>query len=185
MFHPKINRLWITLVILTLSSCGFHLRQPKPFPPALQTLYLRSGAPYSDLTIQVKQLLGSMHIQLVPTQHDAPITLFIFDESYTQSTASESASSKTKQYRMRFHVEYQLQDANGLVIYGPKVISTSRIYTVEEDQVLSSNTQGDILQKEMQQDAAYQIITELSSPNVFSAVNHYENKTRATTTATQ
>ncbi len=174
----------LCLLALLLLGC-FHLRRPKPLPPVLHRLHVESSAPYSDLTIQLKQLLENMHIQLVADPRDAKITLALMHESFHSITVSESSNAKTKQYRLEFNIDYQLQDEKANLIYGPKNIHTSRIYTVQEDQVLSSSNETDMLHQEMQQDAVYQIITELSSPLVAQAISHYENNSRKINKPTQ
>jgi len=152
-------RLWfLILSLFLLCSCGFHLRKPQPLPPSLQTIYLDTADPYSDSSIQLRQLLQALRIHLVENSHMAPITLWVFGESFSSVSVTKSASAKTKQYRLQLTLQYQLQDEKGLIIYGPQRIDTHRLYTVQEDQILSSGNATDALHKEMQQDTIYQLV---------------------------
>jgi len=165
----KIAILCICTLLLT--ACGFHLRQQEPLPPALQTLYVNSSSPYDELTIELKQILKSIDVRVVDTPEEAPVTLKLFGIHYVSEVLSESASSNTKQYTLHFSVQYELTDSEGNVLYGPHTISSQRNYTVNEDQVLSTDTQQDTLKSEMQHDAVFTILRQISSPDAEKAVS--------------
>jgi LPS-assembly lipoprotein len=171
---------WMTLLLM---GCGFHLRQPQPLPPPLKILYVDTADPYSKASVQLRQLLRNMDVYLVNNRDEAPITLYIFNESFVSTTASKSTSAKTQQYRLNFTIAYELQDAKGVVIFGPKVLHSNRIYTVQEDQILSSSNETDTLHREMQNDSVYQIINGLSSQSVAQAISDYEDKARTAPSA--
>lgn len=164
---PKCLSLFALVgVCLLITACGFKLRNEKPLPPELRVLAVESGTPYGLLTIQLKQLIRSLGVRIATDPTEAQMTLRIFDEAYRTITLSQSASASTKEYTMFFEVQFQLQDTKGKVLFGPRKIVASRNYMVNTDQVLSSTTEQETLQKEMQRDAVYQILNQLSSDDV-------------------
>ena len=166
-----IKTTLLLLLTLSLSACGFHLRKQPPLPPELKTLYVQSDQPYELLTLQLTQILRSMGVTLVDTAKEAPVTLKIFNERYTTSILSESASSSTKQYTLFLTVQYQMQNSSGKVLFGPKTVREQSNYTINENQVSSTNTQQNSLKEEMQRDAVFSILMQLGSTDAINAVS--------------
>jgi LPS-assembly lipoprotein len=161
------------LICLTLSltACGFHLRGTDHLPPTFNKVYIDSQSPYDTFTLTLTQLLKSMNIQLVTSAEKAPVTLKVFDKNLTTSVLSESASSSTKQYILHLAITYQLQNAQGAILYGPKTLHNQRDFTVNENQVLSTDAHQQMLSVEMERDAVFMLLMQLGSPEVATALN--------------
>lgn len=171
-----IKTTWLFLLTLSLTACGFHLRSQPPLPPELKTLYVQSDDPYGQLTLQLEQILQSMGVTIVDTSKEAPVTLKIFNEQYTTSILSESASSSTKQYTLYLIAQYEVLNNKGKILFGPKTVKEQSNYTVNENQVSSYNTQEDSLKEELQRDAVFSILMQLGSTD---AVNAISGKTKS------
>lgn len=161
-----IYSLTLCLGILLTVGCGFHLKKEPPLPEELHSIYFKSAYPYSHLTLVLKQVLRSQGIKLTDEPNEAQLTLNVISETYSSSTLSESASAATKEYSLTYTVKYSLLDQDGETVYGPKQIQTFRYYTVNEDQVISSTNELDVIHREMQRDALYQMLNQLGSEDV-------------------
>lgn len=162
---------FLLFICCCIASCNFHLRGSTPLPPQLKTLFIQSDDPYGQLTLELKQILRSADVTLVNTAEQAPYTLKIFEENYNSTVLSESASSETKQYVLHYSLKYQLATKSGTVIYGPSQLNEERNYTVNENQVLSIDTQQATLKQEMQNDMVFRMLTQLSSAQARSALS--------------
>ena len=162
---------WLFILTLSLTACGFHLRTQPPLPPEFKTLYIKSDDPYGQLTLQLEQILQSMGVKIVDTSKEAPVTLKIFNEQYTTSILSESASSSTKQYTLYLVVQYEILNNKGKILFGPKTVKEQSNYTVNENQVSSTDTQQASLKEEMQRDAVFSILMQLGSKDAMSAIS--------------
>ena len=170
-YKKLLLSMLLLMTVITVAGCGFHLRgQTAPLPKELKTLYIDSGSPYGTLTLTLKQILRSLGTNIVKNPQDAPITLRIFHELFTSATFSESASTKTKQYIMHYTFDFQLQDNQQNIIYGPKSIATQQIYTVNEETVLSSNNEEAMVRNEIQHNAVYLLLAQLSADAVQQAL---------------
>ena len=170
-----MNKIIVIILCCFLASCGFSLRRTMPLPEELHSIHLASTDPYGNLTIQLKQILQSLHIQLTQHANQAQLTLRIFDESYKNKVLSESASSATKQYTLTYSVAYDLRNANNDILYGPKIIRVSRNYMVNEGQVLSRSIEEEILIIEIQRDIVHQLLAQLSSTDVQQVLAKYQS----------
>jgi LPS-assembly lipoprotein len=162
--------LLLLMSISLVTACGFHLRTQALFPTALNPLYVQSGQPYSALTLELKQILQSQDIKLVDRRKDAKYTLEIRDQSTSTATLSQSASSSTTQYILYYHVAYAITRQDGTVVFGPKTITSQRNYTVNQAQVLSSDSQVASLTAEMQHDTISLMFDQLSSQDALSKI---------------
>ncbi len=162
--------LLLATMISLISGCGFHLREHATFPKALNPLYIDSVVPYSELTLELKQILKSQGIVLVDSRKDAKYTLEIRGETTSTDTLSQSASSSTTQYVLYYTVTYAITRQDGTVVFGPKTVSNQRNYTVNQAQVLSSNSQVTALTEEMQHDAISLMFDQLSSKQALTQI---------------
>lgn len=177
--QSRIATFFLIGLVLLIAGCGFKLRSEKPLPPQLHSLYLVSSVPYGLLTLQLKQVIQSLGVQLIADPKEAQVTLRIFGENYITKTLTQSASASTKEYTLYYQVQFQLEDKAGKIIYGPKLITTFRNYMVNDEQVLSSTVEQQSLQAEMQRDTMYQIINQLSSQDVENLFTQMPESTQA------
>ena len=133
-------------------------------------MYIDTNNPYDTLALDLKQILRRQGVDVTDSPQGAAVSLKLFSETYHRDTLSESASSSTKEYQLTYQVSYELIAPSGAMIYGPHVIETHRKYIINEDQVTSSNSQQTLLRQEMQRDVMYQLLNQLSSPDVELAI---------------
>lgn len=152
--------LFVLICFFFISACGFHLRTPQPLPASLRTLTVNTPDPYDPFTIDLTQLLKTAGVQIRDT--DTANHLRVKTLDFSSSVLSESASASTKQYSLTLTVNYILTDPQEKILYGPKNITIRRNYTVNENQVLSSDSQQITLEAEMKRDAAFTLVLQLS-----------------------
>lgn len=168
-----VSTVVMLLALAGLSACGFKLRGYQPLPPILQTqsIYIDSRNPYDLLAQLLTQILDSVHAKRVSSAENAVFILKVYNESFHSRPLSDSASSETKEYLLNYTVTYEIIHHDGRLLYGPKTITTARHYMVNETQVLSSGNAQNSLRAEIQRDAAYQMLNQLNSPDVASALD--------------
>lgn len=166
------HAFWTILFLsILLSGCGFHLRGNKPITPALHNLFIDSAEPYSGLTKQLELSLRSLQIQIAKEPTEAPVTLKLSPQLFKSTTLSRGASSTFKEYTLSLTTTYQLQDKDGNLLYGPKVLKASRSLLIVENQVLSASNEQAVLKQDMQRDIMYQLLNQLSSDEVTNLFN--------------
>ncbi|MBY0544891.1 MAG: hypothetical protein K2Q14_05000 [Gammaproteobacteria bacterium] len=149
--------------MLLLSGCGFHLRSNPPLPSNLHEMAIQSASPYGKLTQLLTSILTQMGVNIIPAIQKPPLTLVIDSEAFSSNSYTQSSSSSTEQYIMYYTIIYHLANAKGVSIFGPKVVRLAQQYSLNQNQVLSTDSVEQSVQSQMQQDAVYQIITQLGS----------------------
>jgi LPS-assembly lipoprotein len=161
---------WIGVCIITvaLGACGFHLRGSRPIPPALRTLQLQSSQPNDAFTKTLKQYLQNVGIQLTDKRNHPQLRLL--SAASVSNPGSMSASSQTREYRLTFTLQYQLNDANGVTIQPSRSITATRTLLLNTNRMLGSTSEEQTLNHEMQLEIARRLLDQLTAPRITSRI---------------
>lgn len=163
-------KLFLIVVLCTsLSACGFHLRGREALPPQLKTLYV-DAAPYSPLTLSLKQTLKSAGVNVVDSAKESPLTLQILSENFNQQLINISANTFVKSYKLTYIVQFQLVNKSQTVIYGPVSVQDISSFVSSDTQILGSNADLDNQEKSLRREAIGLIFNRLGSQDVRKAL---------------
>ncbi len=167
--NTKLSALFL-LTLLTLQSCGFHLREPLPLAPPLQNIYVQSRNPYGDLTRNIKQNLKMSGVHLAATPEQASTILNITQESMTQDLISINSSQQTRQYNLRLSVTFEITGPKGEVLIAPQTSTELRPLTLQSNQILAGSNQAAQLYNDMRRAVTYNIMNRLASKGMARAL---------------
>jgi len=164
-------RYFIFLFIaMALSGCGFQLRGSTPPNPALQDLYIKTSAPYSEVTHNLREYLNVSGIQVADTQQDAAIVLQILSETENQILLSVSGTAQTRQYNLILTIAFQVTNNKGTILVPPQTLSENRTLTVLSNQILGGSNEQTMLYQQMRQAIVYDILNRLGSRDIIATL---------------
>jgi LPS-assembly lipoprotein len=153
--------LLLVLAAMLVSSCGFHLRGTAALP--FDTLYI--DAPQSSVfATQVRRVIGAgsrTRVTNNPTEADA--TLKILHELREKEILSLSAGGRVRELQLRYRVQYQVVDRNKNLLAPPSEILLRRDYSFNDQAQLSKDSEEGLLYRDMENDAAQQLIRRLQA----------------------
>ncbi len=156
-------RIFLILLALSLSGCGFHLRghnmQGKDFP--FGSLYLKSAAP-SPFVSDLQHSLELYKIKLTPTAAEADLTLEIAFESNDKQILALSGAGQVLEYQLRYRVSLRAYDKQLNNWLPAEDISLQRTLTYDSAQILAKEQEETLLFKDMRSDAVQQVMRRLS-----------------------
>lgn len=160
----RLAVLFITVILMVTSGCGFNLRGKTQVPDELKTLILDSGDPYGPLTRSVdKQLrLNGINIEENRSRTDVP-SLRILNYFESKDTASIFQDGKTAEHQMVITVTAQIL-MPGKDIY-PISVTVARSFLDNPLSALAKDAEQDIIIKEMREQAAQKIVRKLLAVN--------------------
>lgn len=161
----------IFALCMLLSACGFHVRGSTPLPAGIHTLYLKTPNAYDEITKILKQALIKHDITLVSNTNQAPYTLVIEQEVQHREATTVSASTELVQYTLYYKLRYSVAKQNGQVVLGPTEINLQNRYASNTNQIMGSSAEEIQLYRQMRFSAVMQLISQLSSPDAFAALN--------------
>lgn len=160
-------RAWIILLIsLTISSCGFQLRDNYQLPPSLQQFYLDAPAfsEFAEILTDRFELAGAQVLDSA-NQQPPPLVIQILDDGLDRRALSLSSSGQVAEYELIYSVSYVLHQADGKVLE-PRTVEIYRDYQDDPNFALAKTREREVLVREMREDAARallrQVITTLA-----------------------
>ena len=156
----KPLKLSAIFFLLTLSACGWQLRGASG-DATIDRLYLSTSTPNSEFTRIFTRYLRSSGTELVDSATDAEYTLKIIKENSKRRTATVSASARISERLLEEQLEYLVTRADGSMAIERSTASVERIYEYNEDNVLATEDEAQLLKREMHNDLARQVANRL------------------------
>ncbi len=157
--------LLVSLLVLALSACGFHLRgSDGKYNLPFNTIYV--GLPVSSpLAIDLKRnirSMGSTEIALDAAQADGIIDVLSNPESNRgKSILSLNSNGRVREYQLSYTILFKVRDNLGNQLLAPTQITLTRPITFSETQLLAKETEEEMLYRNMQADLVQQILRRL------------------------
>lgn len=89
---------------------------------------------------------------------DASLILEILDQRSDRRSVSTSGQARAAEYEVDYALYYQIVDAQGNILAPPVWIERQRIYRIDRGNIVGSNQEQTLVQRELMQDVAGQII---------------------------
>lgn len=155
-----LRSLVLLAVAGLLAACGFHLRGEYNVPFA-SVFLSTTGA--SQVAVKLRRELTNSPTKLMPTAKDAEAQLNISGEKRERIILSLSSAGRVREYQLKLRLLYQLVDNAGGVPIPTSEIQLQRIMTYDDSQVIAKQQEEAMLYKDMEQDAASQILRRLTA----------------------
>ncbi|BBP05607.1 LPS-assembly lipoprotein LptE [Sulfuriferula plumbiphila] len=153
--------LWLALIGVTLTAgCGFHLRGQVELP--YRSVYVEGGQGGLTTALQAALRLGHAG-RLAPSAAKAESVIQILSEQNSKVILSLSGIGRVREYQLQYRVQYQLITPKGKVILAPANLLLARDMTYNDAQVLAKGEEEQLLYRDMQKDAAQQILRRIAS----------------------
>jgi LPS-assembly lipoprotein len=144
-----------------LAACGFQLRGQATLP--FETLYISFpvGNPIgTDLRRFIK---AGTSTRLVADPKTAQATLEVISAANERQIMSVSGGGRVREFELRYRVSFRLVDAKGAELIPVNEIALRRILPFTDAQVVAKEGEEAMLVREMQSDAAAQILRRLEA----------------------
>lgn len=148
---------WLVLVA-TLTSCGFQLRQPSPI--AFKTVYM-SGS--TSISPALRKTITEQGIKLVQAPEDAELQLELLKEENQQRILSLSGTGVVREYELYYRVEYRTKVAGEPTWSLPLIMESRRDYTYNDSNLLAKEREQKLLTENMQTEVLNGILRRLSA----------------------
>jgi len=159
----RLHFVAIAVFALLLGACGFHLRKEAELPPSMKRVYIVGADPSSLLAKDLTKALTRSGSQVV-SQADADASVMkIGTNAFTTDVLSVSGTARASEYALRYHVEFEVQNAAGTALLPKQTIELSREFTFDASQALGVSAETDLLTKELQRDMVQTILRRLEA----------------------
>jgi len=115
--------------------------------------------PYSALNQPLRQRLQQAGIELSANEY----TLEIKDDSLNRQTTNTDSRAKAAEYTLYYQVSYVIKNSQNKVVFDERKLLLRRSYQYDTTAIVGKTAEEETLVKELYEDAATQIVRQLSS----------------------
>jgi LPS-assembly lipoprotein len=149
----------ISVIIATLSACGFHLRGPSDIP--FKSVYIQGNT----LTISkdLKKYLVTNEIKILPSAEKAELLIDLLGEENEKRILSLAGTGTVNEYELYYRVSYRTKLFDQPLWSQVNIIESRRDLTYSDATLISKQTEERKLNENMQQEVMNRLIRRLSA----------------------
>ena len=153
--------LAIVVLGLATAACGFQLRGQAKLP--FETLYVAIPE-ISPLGIELKRnIIAGTHTRVVNDPAQAQAILDLVSEERGKSILSFDTAGRVREFQLRYRLSFRVRDARGRDYLPQSEIRVTRDISFDDAQVLSKESEEQLLFRDMQSDMVQQILRRLAA----------------------
>ena len=153
----------LAIVVLTLltAACGFQLRGQASLP--FETLYVSLPEASLLATDLKRNIIAGTHTKLVNNAAQAQAIFELVSEEQQKSILSFDTTGRVREFQLRYRVGFRVHDARGRDYLPHSEITLTRDISFNDAQVLSKESEEQLLYRDMQSDMVQQILRRLAA----------------------
>ncbi len=159
----KMSKAACAAVIMAsvLAGCGFQLRGTADLP--FDTIYM-PPATVPGIALDLKRnIQAGTHTTVVDDPKKAEAVLEFSQELRDKLILSLAATGRVREYQLRYHVGFRVHDGKGGDFIPSSTVLLTRDITFNDSDVLSKETEEQLLYRDMQADMVQQIMRRLAA----------------------
>lgn len=155
---PILRLLAVTVLAVSLSACGFHLRNKIALPDDLGPVKVSAADRYSPLARDLAA--GLRAAGAVPAEDaDAKVaTLDIVSERWGDRPIAVDEQGRSLESSLRYAVVFRFLRADGSELVPQQVVELSRDYVAEATNQTGTTSEREILADELRRDMAASVL---------------------------
>lgn len=164
MTRPTL-RVTLLAAVLTLAGCGFHLRAPLALPAGLEGVQVVAQDPYSPLAQALTRQLERSGLDVPERRTEGAGVLRIHSERWDSQAISVDQFGRAQEFTLRYAAVFSMQDAAGDEVVPQQIIELSRDYVSLPNNAVGSESEREMLSRELQREMAAAVLRRIDSVN--------------------
>ena len=167
-----VRHLLIGLVVLSVAvGCGFKLRGAISVDLPFKTVYVAGVADTSPFSQVLKSQLRANGIGVVPEEYKdrAQVILRVLGDQQMKTVVAVNPNGLAREYRLTYRLGFRVESGSGMELYPATTIELMREISFNPQtpqEVLSKEQEDAMLIRDMQNDAAIQVMQRLATIRV-------------------
>lgn len=152
----------LALLAALVSACGFHLRGPVAYPPAMARTYIDAEDRYTPFYRKLRAALRDAGVQVIAEPASAGAVLRILEDDSGERVLSVSARNTPREFDVYYIVRYALE-IDGQQVLPAQQLVLNRDYTYDETLVLGKDNESELIRQALADDLVGVVTRRLSS----------------------
>ena len=126
----SLARLWLFLLALAVTGCGFHLRGEHTLPAGIAPVYIGGLSRFDDFNRRLSAAFEVSGIKTTWSAADAATVLTLKGLGGDQFVTGVNEAGKASEYELRRHVDFELKDrASGQILVPSHSVDQRRLFS--------------------------------------------------------
>lgn len=151
----------ILLTTLMISGCGWSLRGAGMIPDGLTTMHVSSQDPNGRLARDLERALQSSGVETPASAADADYSLVIQQERSLVRVATVNENARVSEQELIEEARFMIVNQAGDQVVPPSKVTVERIFEYDEDNVLATQDERELIRSEMRRDLIMQMLNRL------------------------
>lgn len=153
------SRLWLLLILASLTTCGFHLRGPADVP--FSSVYLEGNT--LVISKDLKKNFAISKVDVLNSPEHAEFRLELVGEENEKRILSLGGKGTVNEFELYYRVHYRTRFADQDTWSQVHTVEARRDYTYSDANLLAKQSEEKQLNKNMQKDVVNSIMRRLSA----------------------
>lgn len=158
--RPRTARcIWLAaMLVATLAGCGWQLRGQGDAPQHVDSLHL-GGRPIDDeLRRELTRDLETLGIALKESADQAQYSLVVLEQRSRRRAAALSGRARIAEMELVEELEFTVLARDGSEVVPPARVRDDRVFEYNEDDILATDDEAQLVRREMRANLVRQII---------------------------
>ena len=162
---PSLAYRWVLMAVLAiaLTGCGFQLRGQIDLPDSMRLIRVTSPDDTTDFVRELTAQLRGNGVQLAKGTTANASVLRITRERVYREALTISQDARVREYIVYLEVSFDFLNADGEPMIQNEMIRLSRDYRFDEQAILGSSREEEILAEDLARSLASMIVRQLAS----------------------
>ncbi|MDX1569414.1 MAG: LPS assembly lipoprotein LptE [Xanthomonadales bacterium] len=155
-----MKRAILITAALLLTACGFELRDSADLPATMQKTHVDAPGSAGALARELDRLLRGSQVEITgPAQ--ATAVLKIESEQMRRQVQSVGSTARAREFALEYSVSFRLLGPAGEELRPLQSLQLRRDFTFDENQVLGTTREEELIAEELRRSMAGQILRAL------------------------
>jgi LPS-assembly lipoprotein len=159
MRNTLLRTAFALIAVVALAACGWHPRGSQDLSLQLRQLRLVTEQPNSALALKLRRALEVAGVELL--EGSGNLSLHLGEERRISRKVSLDRDARSAEQEMRVSVAFDLRNADGAVVFGPRTATASRIYAFDPNSIIAKQDEENLIYQELLDNVVGQIFRQL------------------------
>ena len=155
-------RALLVTAALLLAACGFELRGTAQLPATMDRTHVRAPLTASALKRELERLLRANQA-VISDPDQATAVLEIDSEQMRRQVQAVGSTARAREFALEYVVSFRLADSEGRDLVPSQQLQLRRDFTFNENQVLGTTREEELIAEELRRSMAGQILRALEA----------------------
>ena len=150
------------LLLLTLSACGWQLRDTGHLSADIGSVHLSYKASQDNFIKELKRALERVGVPVVTLKSEADYSIVIDDISSSRRASTLNSGARVAEYQLNQKIDFFIMDQAGVQLIPLSTVAVEKVFEFDEQDVLASANEEQAIRDQINRESVRQILNQLS-----------------------